>query len=107
MSTGRLLAALLAVLPALSLADASVPDTPAGHAFAAWLDAFNSADRAREEAFIKTYAPSWNLDNIAKWRAETGAYDLLDVYSDDKTNVFLSRKGANDSRRRGRQVAGE
>jgi hypothetical protein len=36
MSTGSFLTALLALLPALSLADVSVPDTPAGRAFGAW-----------------------------------------------------------------------
>jgi hypothetical protein len=92
MPTGRILGALLAVLPALSLADASVPETPAGHALDAWLDAFNSADRAREESFIKTYAWETNLDDLASWRAETGGYDLLDIYSNDQTTVFFRVK---------------
>jgi hypothetical protein len=91
-STGPFLAALLAALPALSLADVSVPNTPAGQALGAWLDAFNSDDRARVEAFIKTYAPSWNPDETANWRAETGAYELLEVRSTDKTNVFFRVK---------------
>ena len=55
MSTCPFLVALLAVLPALSLADVAVPNTPAGHAFGAWLDAFNSTDRPPKEAFIKSY----------------------------------------------------
>jgi Peptidase family S41/N-terminal domain of Peptidase_S41 in eukaryotic IRBP len=88
-STGPFLAALLAVLPALSLADLSVPNTPAGHALDAWLDAFNSDDRARVEAYIKSYSPSSDPDSIAKWRADTGAYDLLEVRSNDKANVFF------------------
>lgn len=92
MLRGPFLAALLAVSPALSLADASVPNTPAGHALSAWLDAFNSADRARQEFFIKTSAPWMNPDATAQWRAETGGYDLLEVYSDDKTNVFFRVK---------------
>jgi hypothetical protein len=54
MSTGRFLAALLAVLPALSVADVSVPDTPAGHALGAWLDAFNSADRTDDDDTAQT-----------------------------------------------------
>lgn len=87
-----LFAVLLAVLPALSFANASMPETPAGHVLGAWLDAFNSDERERVEAFIKTYAPSWNPDHIAKWRVETGAYDLLEVYSNDKTNVFFRVK---------------
>lgn len=92
MRAGPFLGALLAVLPALSLADVSVPNTPAGHALGAWLDAFNSADRAREESFIKTYASWMNLDYAMGWRAETGGYDLFDIYSSDQTNVFFRVK---------------
>lgn len=92
MLKGPFLAALLAVLPALPLADVSVPNTAAGHALSAWLDAFNSADRARQEVFTKTYAPWMNPDDTAQWRAETGGYDLLEVLSNDRTNVFFHVK---------------
>src|SRR6185436_18756358 len=92
MSICPFLVALLAVLPVLSLADVAVPNTPAGHAFGAWLDAFNSTDRASKEAFVKTYGPWIDPDNSGKWRAETGGYDLLEVYSNDKTNVFFRVK---------------
>lgn len=92
MSVGSWLAALIAALPALSLAAVSVPDTPAGRVLDSWLDAFNSDDRARVEAFIESHAPSWNPSNTAKWRAETGAYELLEVYSNDQTNVFFRVK---------------
>ena len=92
MSICPFLVARLAVLPVLSLADVAVPNTPAGHAFGAWLDAFNSTDRARKEAFIKTYGPWIDPDDSGKWRAETGGYDLLEVYSNDKTNVFFRVK---------------
>ena len=95
MLKGSLITALFAVLSAASLADVSalsIPNTPAGHALGVWLDAFNSADRAREESFIKTYASWINLDYAVKWRAETGGYDLLDIYSSDQTNVFFRVK---------------
>jgi len=80
---------LLAVLPVLSLADVSVPNTPAGHALAAWLEAFNSGDPARAASFNKTYAWGTNLDDLAGWIAETGGYDLLDIYAHDQTTVFF------------------
>jgi len=92
MRTGRFLGALLALLPALSLAAVSVPDTSAGHALSAWLEAFNSGDRARAESFDKTYAWGTNLDDLAGWRAETGGYDLLEVYANDQTTVFFRVK---------------
>jgi hypothetical protein len=92
MLRGSLITALFAVLPAASLADVSVPNTPAGHAFGVWLDAFNSTDRAREESFIKSYASWIKLDYVIGWRAETGGYDLLDIYSSDQTNLFFRVK---------------
>jgi hypothetical protein len=92
MLKGSLITALFAVLPAASLADVSAPNTQAGHALGVWLDAFNSGDRAREESFIKTYASWIDLDYVMGWRAETGGYDLLDIYSSDQTNVFFRVK---------------
>ncbi|MEO8020195.1 MAG: S41 family peptidase [Pseudomonadota bacterium] len=89
---GRFLAAMLAVFPAASLADVSVPDTPPGRALSAWLDAFNSGDRARLESFTRTYAPGVNPDDYLGWREEVGGYDLLEIYSSDRTNVFFRVK---------------
>jgi retinol-binding protein 3 len=92
MPTSRFLAALLAVLPVLSRADVSVPETPAGHALAAWLDAFNSGDRARKESFNKTYGWDSNLDDDMRWRADTGGYDLLAIYTNDQTHILFRLK---------------
>ena len=92
MPTRPFLGALLALLPALSLAEASVPATPAGRALAAWLEAFNSGDRARVEAFDKSYQREWNLDDDMKWRAETGGYDLLAIYTNDQTHILFRLK---------------
>jgi hypothetical protein len=39
-------------------AQTSIPDTPAGKVLRAWLDAFNSGDRAKMEAYIKLSIPS-------------------------------------------------
>jgi hypothetical protein len=85
------LAALLAALAVLARADVAVPDTPAGHAFSAWLDAFNSSESGPKEAFIKTYGPQADVDD-SNWRAATGGYDLLEVYSNDKSNIFFRVK---------------
>jgi retinol-binding protein 3 len=92
MPTGLLLGALLAVLPTAALADVSVPDTPPGRALAAWLYAFNSGDRAREEAFIKTYSWKTDLDSDMRWRAETGGYDLLNIYTNDQAHILFRLK---------------
>jgi Peptidase family S41/N-terminal domain of Peptidase_S41 in eukaryotic IRBP len=90
---GVFLGFLLAALPAFSLAaDVPVPDTPAGRALSAWLDAFNSGEPARLEAFIREH-PSWmKPDYLAKWRADVGGYDLLELSASDATNVFFHLK---------------
>ena len=80
-----------------AFADASpppIPATPAGLALGAWLEAHNSGDRARYESFLKAY-PSWlTVDGMAKWRDETGQYDLLEVNATEPTNLFFRVKGA-------------
>jgi hypothetical protein len=88
----RFLAALLSLMSSLSLADVAIPETPPGHALSAWLDAFNSGDRARLEAFTKTFEPERSADSYLRWRADTGAYDLLEIYATDKRNVFFRVK---------------
>lgn len=96
MLRGPFLAALLAVLPAIALADVAVPNTPAGKALGAWLDAFNSGDRAHGETFLKTYSSRLSLDRHMRWRAETGGYDLLDIYTNDQTHILFRLKARAD-----------
>jgi hypothetical protein len=95
MKTRSFIGVLLSALPLLALADGSapsIPDTPAGHALAAWLYAFNIGDRAGEEEFVKTYAWKTDLDGDMRWRAETGGYDLLDIYTNDQTHILFRLK---------------
>jgi hypothetical protein len=92
MKSGRYIGALLAFLPALSLADVVMPDILAGRALGAWLDALNSGDRTRQEAFLESY-PSWlSVESLEQWRAGTGGYELLAVYTNDPSNVFFHVK---------------
>src|SRR5687767_4868295 len=85
-------AALLAALPVLSHADVALPDTTAGRVFAAWIGAFNSGDRARLDSFTSTYVPGKNADEYLGWRADTGAYELLEIFAGDQRNVFFRVK---------------
>ncbi len=82
MPTGPFLGALLCILPGLALADAPappIPDTPAGHALASWLEAFNSGDSGRFESFAKVHSPWLVLDQEMGLRARTGGYDLVSI----------------------------
>ena len=59
----------------------NIPDTPAGEALRMWLDAFNSADRARLEAYVKNVQPTESVDHMLALRNQTGGFDLLSVES--------------------------
>ena len=89
------LAALICILAGPAHADAAapgIPNTPAGQAFGAWLDALNSGTRARLESFLETYPSNWTVDEMARWSAETGGYDLLGVDANEPTNIFFRVK---------------
>jgi hypothetical protein len=86
----KLLCALLALLLLGSrsgLAQVAVPDTPAGHTLQAWLDAFNSGDRAKLEAYIKTIDPSENVDGMTGFRNQTGGFELLSIESSEPMHI--------------------
>jgi retinol-binding protein 3 len=94
-TTGRFLGALLSVLPSLVFADASaptIPNTPAGHALSAWLDAFNSGDSARFESFEEAHAPWLSLDRQMGLREHTGGYDLVSIDGSGKLWIVFSVK---------------
>jgi peptidase S41-like protein len=45
----------------------------------AWLDAFNSGDRAKVEAYIKTYEPEQSVERMIGFYSQTGGFDLLSI----------------------------
>ena len=44
----------------------TIPDTPAGHTLQAFLDAFNSGDRARLDTYVRAYDPSKSVDPLSE-----------------------------------------
>ena len=64
-----------------------IPDTPAGHTLHAWLDAFNSGDRARIQAYVATYDPTQSADGTVSFRERTGGFDLLGVDKGDRLHI--------------------
>lgn len=66
---------------------AAIPDTPAGHALAAWLDAFNSGDRARIQAYLSKYEPKKPLDATIAFRNQTGGFELIGVDKSERLHI--------------------
>jgi hypothetical protein len=77
----RLLALALAFAPlAAASAQVTLPDTPAGRVLSAWLEAFNSGDRAQIEAYVKNHgAPNDTVDSVLGFRNQTGGFELLSI----------------------------
>src|SRR5213075_828953 len=65
----------------------NIPDTPAGHTLKAWLDAFNSGDRATEEKYLKTYDPERSLDDEMRFRGMTGGFILTQILKSDPERI--------------------
>jgi len=70
----------------------TLPDTPAGRTFRAWLDAFNSGDRGNVEAYCRKYEPSKSVDDEMQFRGMTGGFDLLQVLKSEKNRVQVLLK---------------
>jgi retinol-binding protein 3 len=73
----------------------SIPDTPAGHTLKAWLDAFNSGDRAKEEKYLKTYDPERSLDDEMRFRGMTGGFILTQILKSDPRRIEFMVKERN------------
>ena len=56
-----------------------IPNTPAGRALRAWLDAYNSGDSARAAAFLRTYQVDFPYRNSFNFRQMTGGFELVSV----------------------------
>src|SRR5712692_8658078 len=65
----------------------AIPDTPAGHTLQAWLDSFNSGDRARIQAYLAKYEPAKPLDETIAFRDQTGGFELLGVDKSERLHI--------------------
>ncbi len=91
-----LLLALLWAAVGIGSAQVTVPDTPAGHTLQAWLDAFNSSDRAKVEAYVKSFDPAQSVDGLIAFRSQTGGFDLLSIESSEPLHIRFLVKGRSD-----------
>jgi hypothetical protein len=91
----RTLLILFACLATAQPQAVNIPDTPAGHTLKAWLDAFNSGDRATEETYLKTYDPERSLDDEMRFRGMTGGFILTQILKSDPQRIEFMVKERN------------
>jgi len=65
----------------------AIPETPAGHTLRAWLDAFNSGDRAQIQAYLSKYEPTSSVDQTAAFREQTEGFELLGIDKSDRLHI--------------------
>lgn len=76
------------------LAQPAIPDSPAGKTLAAWLEAFNSGDKAKIEAYCQKYEPgkSENLERMLELREMTGGFNLVRIGKSEPLLIELAVK---------------
>jgi hypothetical protein len=77
----------------------TVPETPAGKVFSAWLAAANSGNAAEIQAFKDRYHHKTPVERILARREQSGGYKLLRVEksSERSLSVLLKEKGLRSS----------
>ncbi len=76
-------------------AQATIPDTATGRVLSAWLEAFNSGDRAQLETFVEDNGWPAPVDSMASFRSATGGFDLISVErSNEQTIEFTVKERA-------------
>jgi hypothetical protein len=77
----------------------TIPGTSAGHTFKAWLDSFNSGDRASIDAYIHKYEPDKSVDREMQFRSMTGGFVLLQILKSESLRLeFLVKEQHSDTR---------
>jgi CubicO group peptidase (beta-lactamase class C family) len=80
---------LVVVSLAAAAPQAQIPDTPAAHQFAAWLEAFNSGDRAKLLEFLQRNNPSHagEIDGELGFRRMTGGFKFMKLEESTATRL--------------------
>lgn len=75
---------LALMLPLLTISghgQAAIPQTPAGHALQAWLDAMNGGTAARVSEYVKSMDSTQSVDWLVSLSQHSGGFVLLSVHS--------------------------
>jgi hypothetical protein len=91
----RLASLLVAAAACVSAQAPAIPDTPAGHVLQAWLDAFNSGDRTRIQAYLAKWDPTRPIENVVNFRQQTGGFDLIGIDKNDRLTIQFRVKEKN------------
>jgi peptidase S41-like protein len=76
----------------------TIPDTPAGRTFKAWLDSFNSGDRPTMEAYYHKYQPDRSVEQEIRFRDMTGGFELLKIMKSEPRHIeFLVKERRSDT----------
>src|SRR5438270_10814494 len=81
------LLAITALAGFSALAQPPIPDTPAGRVLRAWLEAFNSGDKTKIEAYLRVHDPGKAPDRMADLREQTGGFELLGIDSSERSSI--------------------
>ncbi len=93
-----LCAVVLTVLtPLCARAQVTVPETPAGRTFKAFLDAFNSGNHDRIAAYVKEYDPENNADGLTSFSNETGGFTLVSIVQSKPDRLAFMVRGRGDN----------
>src|ERR1700761_2065370 len=85
----RIFAALALFAATASFARAAeMPDTPAGHAAAAWVNAMNSGDKATLQAFIDKYHRKSKADDLVEVHKVFGEITVLEIQKNEPNHVI-------------------
>lgn len=75
----------------------AIPSTPAGTALRHWLDAFNSGDSTRLDAYYRKYEPSGRVANDVRFLARTGGFTLLSIERSEPRHIEFTVKERNST----------
>jgi retinol-binding protein 3 len=76
-------------------AQVSIPDTPAGRTLREWFDVFNSGDRTKIEAYVKTVDQQQSVDGLISFHNQTGGFDLLSIENSEPLHIRFRVKEKN------------
>jgi D-alanyl-D-alanine carboxypeptidase len=81
-------------------AQESIPNTRAGAALRAWLDAFNSGDRAQVETYYDKFQPTQKdrIDSLMSFHDKTGGFNLIRIEKSEALHIealVKEREGSN------------